>query len=485
MSVTITPILYFISACFDLFKNIVHLRKEIAFYAIVGVFHMSEPQKNLWESAKAILQENISPALFKTFIQDTEGVIIKDNILYVKTGSEYSRNLCNNRYSLISTNSVRSLNKSVENVVFVVPSEIDALMEAEKEASDSDAPTPNLKSFETFVVGKNNQFAHAATSSVAESPAKSFNPLLIYGKSGVGKTHLMQAISLRIAKIHPELKVLYVTSEEFTSDFIEAVRYSRDNNYQKKENFKNKYRHADVLLIDDIQFIAGKKETQEEFFNTFNTLTNANKQIVLTSDRHPHDIETLEQRILSRFDSGMIIDIQPPDYETRLAILQEKAVEMLLDIDNDSLSYIAEVYTSGDVRQLEGVLKKISFTAQLSNRNIDLAFTQQTLGIEHPAPVSSNVTIAKIKQVVSTYFNISMLDLESQQRKHTVAFPRHVAIYLTKKLLGWELKKISDEFGGRNHSTIINSLSVIEKAIATDPQKKDIIDKVEDMIVNG
>ena len=446
---------------------------------------MSEPQKNLWESAKAVLQENISPALFKTFIQDTEGVIIKNNVLYVKTSSEYSRNLCNNRYSLISTNSVRTLNKAVENVVFVMPSEIEDLMEAEKETSENDSVVSNSKSFETFVVGKNSQFAHAAASSVAESPAQSFNPLLIYGQSGVGKTHLMQAIAQRIAKIHPEFKVLYVTSEEFTSDFIEAVRYNRDSNYQKKENFKNKYRHVDILLIDDIQFIAGKKETQEEFFNTFNVLANANKQIVLTSDKDPHYIETLEKRIVSRLDSGLICDIQPPDYETRLAILQEKSVEMMLDIDNDSLSFIAEMYTSGDVRQLEGILKKISFTAQLSNRNIDLAFTQQTLGIENPAPVSDSVSIAKIKQVVSTYFNISMLDLESQQRKHTVAFPRHVAIYLTKKLLGWDLKKISDEFGGRNHSTIINSFKVIETAIATDPQKKDIIDKVEDMIVNG
>lgn len=448
-------------------------------------FIMGEPQKNLWESAKAMLQENISPALFKTFIQDTEGILQLENTLYIKTSNDYSRNFCNKQYSVISLNAVRLINKSINNVVFVVQSEADALIESQKVSAENESLPVNLKTFETFVVGKNSQFAHAAASLVADTPSESYNPLFIYGKSGVGKTHLMQAICNRVAKIHPDLKVLYVTSEEFTSDFVEAVRYSRDNSYQKKEHFKNKYRAVDMLLIDDIQFIAGKKETQEEFFNTFNTLISANKQIVLTSDRHPHDIETLEKRIQSRFDNGLICDIQPPDYETRLAILQEKSVEMMLDVDNDSLSFIAEVYTDGDVRQLEGILKKISFTAQLSNRSIDLAFTQQTLGIEPSKVSAANVTISKIKQTVSNYFNISMLDLESQQRKHTIAFPRHLAIYLTKKLLGWELKKISEEFGGRNHSTIINSINVIEKAIANDPQKKDIIDKVEDMVVNS
>ncbi len=454
----------------------------------IGNHKMSEPQKNLWESAKTVIKGEIAPPLFKAFLSETEGALLKDNTLYVKSPNEYTRNLCNNGYAVISLNSVRSINKSITNVVFMVQSEIDQLLEAEKITEDVVEPviTNNLKTFETFVVGKNSQFAHAAASSVADAPSKSYNPLFIYGKSGVGKTHLMQAICARVASVHPTLKVLYVTSEEFTSDFVEAVRFNKDNNYQKKDNFKNKYRSVDMLLIDDIQFIAGKKETQEEFFNTFNTLTQANKQIVLTSDRHPNSIETLEKRIQSRFENGLICDIQPPDYETRLAILQEKSVEMMMDIDYDSLSFIAEYYTSGDVRQLEGVLKKLSFTAQLSNCSIDLQFTHQILGIEEYVPAtSSSVSISKIKQVVSNYFNISMLDLESQQRKHTVAFPRHVAIYLTKKLLGWELKKISEEFGGRNHSTIINSLNVVEKALATDPQKKDIIDKVEDMIING
>lgn len=454
----------------------------------IGNHKMSEPQKNLWESAKTVIKGEIAPPLFKAFLSETEGALLKDNTLYIKSPNEYTRNLCNNGYAVISLNSVRSINKSITNVVFMVQSEIDQLLEAEKIAEDVVEPviTNNLKTFETFVVGKNSQFAHAAASSVADAPSKSYNPLFIYGKSGVGKTHLMQAICARVASVHPTLKVLYVTSEEFTSDFVEAVRFNKDNNYQKKDNFKNKYRSVDMLLIDDIQFIAGKKETQEEFFNTFNTLTQANKQIVLTSDRHPNSIETLEKRIQSRFENGLICDIQPPDYETRLAILQEKSVEMMMDIDYDSLSFIAEYYTSGDVRQLEGVLKKLSFTAQLSNCSIDLQFTHQILGIEEYVPAtSSSVSISKIKQVVSNYFNISMLDLESQQRKHTVAFPRHVAIYLTKKLLGWELKKISEEFGGRNHSTIINSLNVVEKALATDPQKKDIIDKVEDMIING
>ena len=448
---------------------------------------MSEPQKNLWETAKIALKSVVAPVMFRAFISETEGALLVQDTLYVKANNEYTRNLCNNTFGDVSISAVRSINRSIENVVFMVQSEIDALIAAQKTTKEEAEPVvaTNLKTFETFVVGKNSQFAHAAASAVAEAPSQSFNPLFIYGKSGVGKTHLMQAICARVNDVHPELKVLYVTSEEFTSDFVEAVRFNKDNNFQKKDNFKNKYRSVDILLIDDIQFIAGKKETQEEFFNTFNTLTGANKQIVITSDRHPHEIETLEKRIQSRFDNGLICDIQPPDYETRLAILQEKSIEMLMDIDNDSLSFIAEYYTEGDVRQLEGILKKLSFTAQLSNCTIDIQFTHQILGIEEYVPTTTNVTISKIKQTISNYFNISLLDLESQQRKHTVAFPRHVAIYMTKKLLGWELKKISEEFGGRNHSTIINSLNVVEKALATDPQKRDIIDKVEDMIING
>ncbi len=442
---------------------------------------------NLWESAKKLLKGIVAPALFKAFVSETEGAILQDDTLYIKAKNEYTRNLCNNTYALVSLNSVRSIDRSIENVIFMIQSEIDTMLSSQKPAAGdtSLSASGNLKTFDTFVVGKNSQFAHAAAASVAESPSKSYNPLFIYGKSGVGKTHLMQAICSRVSLNDPNFKVLYVTSEEFTNDFVEAIRYNKDNNFQKKDNFKNKYRSIDMLLIDDIQFIAGKKETQEEFFNTFNTLTQANKQIVITSDRHPHEIETLEKRIQSRFDNGLICDIQPPDYETRLAILHKKSDEMKMDIDSDALSFIAEHYTEGDVRQLEGVLKKLSFTSQLSNSRVDMQFTYQILGIEKSVPVTSTVSISKIKQVISKYFNISLLDLESQQRKHTVAFPRHVAIYLTKKLLGWELKKISEEFGGRNHSTIINSLNVIEKAIATDPQKKDIVDKVEDMIING
>ena len=446
---------------------------------------MNEQYKLLWESAQSILEKNLSPAIYSTFLQKSEAIMLSDNTLYVKVLNDFNRNYCTNNLSVISLNSVRSINKTIENVVFVTPAEAPAILAASEQKQEDLPADTHTKTFESFVVGNNNRFAHAAALSVAEAPSKSYNPLFIYGNSGVGKTHLMQAIFSKVKELHPSMNVLYVTAEEFTSDFVEAVRFNRDGDYRKNEHFKNKYRTVDMLLVDDIQFIAGKKETQEEFFNTFNVLKQASKQLVLTSDRHPREIQTLEKRIRSRFENGLICDIQPPDYETRLAILQEKATEMMISIDYNSLSLIAETYTSGDVRELEGILKKLSFTAQLSDKDIDVNFTHQCLGLEYNAPVSSNVTITKIKQTISDYFHIKQFDLESQQRKRTVAFPRQVAIYLAKKLLGWELVKISEEFGGRNHSTIIYSISQIEKIIATDPQKKLIVEEVEDLITKG
>ena len=444
----------------------------------IGNHKMSEPQKNLWESAKTVIKGEIAPPLFKAFLSETEGALLKDNTLYVKSPNEYTRNLCNNGYAVISLNSVRSINKSITNVVFMVQSEIDQLLEAEKITEDVVEPviTNNLKTFETFVVGKNSQFAHAAASSVADAPSKSYNPLFIYGKSGVGKTHLMQAICARVASVHPTLKVLYVTSEEFTSDFVEAVRFNKDNNYQKKDNFKNKYRSVDMLLIDDIQFIAGKKETQEEFFNTFNTLLQKNKQIVVTLDRPPREVKTLDNRIRSRLESGLFADITTPDYETRVGIVQKKAEGMGIEISEDLIHYIAE-NIKVNIRQLEGVVKKLKAFITLQNRVPTIStvqgFIKDVINDTKPEPIK----IEKIIEEVSKTYNVSEEEILSNKRTAPLVLARQVAMYISRKTTDLSFKQIGECFG-KDHTTVLSNVNKVETFLIDKPYQKELVDDI-------
>ena len=316
--------------------------------------------------------------------------------------------------------------------------------------------TANLNpryTFDTFVVGANNNLAHAAALAVAESPGEVYNPLFIYGGVGLGKTHLMHSIAHFILKNNSDAKILYVTSEKFTNELIDAIR--NKNNITTTE-FREKYRNNDVLLIDDIQFIIGKESTQEEFFHTFNTLYESKRQIIISSDKPPKDIETLEERLRSRFEWGLTVDIQSPDYETRMAILRKKEDLEGYNIDNEVIKYIATNIKS-NIRELEGALTKIVALSKLDhNKEITIALAEEALKDIISPNSERKITPELIIQVVADHFGITPLDISSQKRNKEVAFPRQIVMYLCQNMTGASLQEIGKYLGGRDHTTIIH-----------------------------
>jgi len=321
----------------------------------------------------------------------------------------------------------------------------------------------NLKySFDTFVIGSSNRFAHAAALAVAEAPAQAYNPLFIYGGTGLGKTHLLQAVAGYVSQHSPRLSARYVTSETLTNDFINSIREKRI------EAFKQRYRHYDVLLVDDIQFLEHKERIQEEFFHTFNTLYEAGRQIILSSDRPPRDIATLEERLRSRFEWGLIVDIQPPDLETRIAILRKKvALDGIHVPDAQILTFIAG-RVSTNIRELEGALTRVVAFSSLTGRPLTVELAQEVLEDVFPQGDPPEISIDRIQEVVSQRFGISMQELLGQRRSRSVVYPRHVAMYLCRELTDSSLPKIGERFGGRDHTTVINATSNITKLIRED-----------------
>ena len=315
--------------------------------------------------------------------------------------------------------------------------------------------------FDSFVIGNSNRFAHAASLAVAESPAKAYNPLFIYGGVGLGKTHLMHAIGHYILQNNPNSKVVYVSSEKFTNELINSIKDD------KNEEFRQKYRNVDILLIDDIQFIGGKERTQEEFFHTFNALHDANKQIILSSDRPPKEIPTLEDRLRSRFEWGLIADIQIPDFETRMAILKKKAEVENLNVPNEVMVYIATKIKS-NIRELEGALIRIVAYSSLTNRQITVELATEALKDIISKKQGKNITISIIQDIVSSYFDLRVEELKSQRRTRNVSNPRQIAMYLSRKLTDMSLPKIGEEFGGRDHSTVIHAYEKISDNLKTD-----------------
>ncbi|MDO4939612.1 MAG: chromosomal replication initiator protein DnaA [Lachnospiraceae bacterium] len=320
--------------------------------------------------------------------------------------------------------------------------------------------------FDSFVVGNSNNFAHAASLAVAESPGEiDYNPLFIYGGVGLGKTHLMQAIAHFILEKDPSKKVLYVTSENFTNEIVDAIRK------MNTQQFREKYRYNDVLLIDDIQFIIGKESTQEEFFNTFNDMYQNKKQIVISSDRPPKDFENLEERIKSRFSWGLQADIQSPDYETRLAILRKKEETDGISLDNEVIKYIAEVIDT-NIRELEGALNKIRMMAKLENKKIDVEFAKEVLKDTLSPNLKKTITPEYILDVVSDHFSTNKLDIVSSKKTKELVYPRQIAMYLMKKLTNYSLDYIGNILGGKDHSTIIYGIKKITAEIEENEELK-------------
>ncbi len=323
--------------------------------------------------------------------------------------------------------------------------------------------------FDSFVVGNSNRFAHAAAMAVAERPSKTYNPLFIYGGSGLGKTHLMHAIGQSVLDKNPALRVVYVSTESFTNEFISLVRTG------KAYAFKNRYRNADIFLIDDIQFLTGKEGTQEEFFHTFNTLHEAGKQIVISSDRPPKEIEMLEERLRSRFEWGLITDIQAPDVETRCAILQRKAYMDNVFVPDDVIFFIADKIIS-NIRELEGALNKVVHYATLNNiNNLEVSHAKDALKGILPEENKAPVTIEFIQKQVADYFQISVGDLKSKKRDRYIAYPRQIAMFLCRDLLDMPLAKIGTDFGNRDHTTVIHACDKINSSLSSDKELENTI----------
>ena len=325
--------------------------------------------------------------------------------------------------------------------------------------------------FETFVIGASNRFAHAAALAVSEAPAKAYNPLFIYGESGLGKTHLLHAIGAYAKELYPNVRVRYVSSEEFTNDFINSIRDDKSNSFQKR------YRDLDILLVDDIQFLENKERTQEEFFHTFNTLYNANKQIVISSDRPPKQLTTLEDRLRSRFEWGLITDIQPPELETRIAILRKKAAQERLNAPDDVLEYIAsKIFTN--IRELEGALIRVTAFASLNRQPVDMALAEIVLKDLIPNDASPSVNAASIMAQTAAYFSLTVDDLCGTSRSRVLVNARQIAMYLCRELTELSLPKIGQAFGGRDHTTVMHADRKIRELMA---ERRSIYNQVNEL----
>ncbi|MCY1714687.1 chromosomal replication initiator protein DnaA [Caproiciproducens galactitolivorans] len=349
--------------------------------------------------------------------------------------------------------------------------------EAGNEKQNDETPAINDDyefTFDTYIVGPSNKFAHAASMAVASKPATLYNPLFIYGNSGLGKTHLLYAICNEISRTHPEMDIVYIKGDDFTNELIEAIRRGTT------AEFHNRYRKADVFLVDDIQFIAGKDSTQEEFFHTFNTLYEAKKQIVLTSDRPPKDIATLEERLLTRFEWGLTADIQPPDFETRIAIIKRKAELLEIDISDNVAEYIAN-RLKNNIRQLEGAVKKMKAYNLLAGESPSITTAQAAISDiinnDQPTPL----TVEKIIDEVARTFGTSSEDIRSAKRSANISSARQVSMYVVREITQLPMTSIGEEFGGRDHSTVVYAIQQVEKGISKDPKTKAT---VEDIIKN-
>ncbi len=324
--------------------------------------------------------------------------------------------------------------------------------------------------FDSFVIGASNRFAHAAALAVSESPAKAYNPLFIYGGVGLGKTHLMHAIGQNVLHKMPKAKVLYMSSEEFTNQLINAIQT------RSTQKFREKYRHVDILLIDDIQFIAGKESTQEEFFHTFNALYDAHKQIVVTSDRPPKEIQSLEERLISRFAWGLVTDIQPPDFETRIAIIKKKSEKETITLPENVFFFLADKVKT-NIRELEGALIRVVAYSKLAGKDVSVELAKEVLK-DMITEGEKNITIDMIQKKVSEYFDIKLSDMRAKKRSKAIAYPRQVAMYLARQLTDFSLPEIGDQFGGRDHTTVIHACDKIETEMKNRPGLKVTVDKL-------
>ncbi len=430
--------------------------------------------ESTWKQTKQLLENSVSSIDYSTWIEPTMAVKIDGHDLILMAENDYAKEQLESKYLRLMKNAFRQ----VSNQDFDISIVTEEICKNSHVQTDNTPLDPNLNPkyvFETFVVGNSNRMAHAASLAVAEAPAKAYNPLFLYGNVGLGKTHLMHSIAHYILAKNPSAKVLYVTSETFTNELINSI----SNN--KNEEFRNKYRNIDVLLIDDIQFIAQKERTQEEFFHTFNALHGSQKQIILSSDRPPREIKTLEDRLRSRFEGGLIADIQSPDLETRIAILRNKAKSEHCIVSDSVLAYIARCIET-NIRELEGALTRISAYSQLTNREITVELAEEALKDIYGDQNQKQITTDFIMDVVCNYYQISSADIRGNKKPKNIAYPRQIAMYLCRKHLDLALSKIGEDFGGRDHTTVLHACNKIEKDMEKEPDLQKTILELEKRI---
>ncbi len=454
---------------------------------------MDQRLSGIWQDTLNLLQNEVTELAFNTWFKSISPVSIDDSTLILGVPDNFIKGMVESKYMPLIRNAVKQAANIEYDIRMTIPSEEKFTASSGAPASASSAQKVGSSSggrrfgddtkfylnekytFETFVVGNNNRLAHAASVAVAESPAESYNPLFIYGGVGLGKTHLMHAIAHYSIEHNPSLKILYVSSEKFTNELVSAIKTNTN------EDFRRKYRSMDILLIDDVQFIGGKVGIQEEFFHTFNSLYESKKQIILSSDKSPKEISTLEERLRSRFEWGLQADIQPPDFETRVAILSKRAEMERLNIPDDVLVLIAEKFVS-NIRELEGAIKKIMAYSGLTKREITSELAAEALKDMLSPGSSSIVSSTIVIDMVARHFDLRPEEFRAKNRSRDISYPRQIAMYLCRELVDLSLPKIGDEFE-RDHTTVLHAINKIKGDMSTHPEMKSTVSRIKKMIL--
>ena len=449
---------------------------------------------SVWVKAQDIIKKELSnDQTYNIWFVPIKCVSLKADEIVLEVPNKFFKGWLLDKYMSLLASSIHKASGKALKIEFVLsePGDEEVLAKSKKDESKKDVKPfwpfsrqaqdssreislQSRYTFESFVVGPSNRFAHAASLAVSDSPAKAYNPLFIYGGVGLGKTHLMHAIGQRVAQKSPKTKVLYISSEEFTNQLISAIQN------RTTVKFREKYRNVDILLIDDVHFIAGKESTQEEFFHTFNALYDAHKQIVVSSDRPPKEIRALEERLVSRFEWGLVTDIQPPDFETRVAILKKKSEKETIALPEDVFYFLGEKIKT-NIRELEGALIRVVAYAKLVGKEVSLDLVKEVLK-DMIIEGEKKITIDLIQKKVSDYFNIKMSDMRAKKRSRAIAYPRQIAMYIARQLTDYSLPEIGEHFGGRDHTTVMHACNKIEKDLKFKEGVKNLIDRLIESI---
>ncbi len=423
---------------------------------------------DVWEKVKSLMESSMTAVSIETWFGEVEAVALEDTRLVLCVPTDFTRNIIRTRFQPDVEKALKEL--------FSFDVDVALLLPEEREAYTRQAPSLSVGNngadrytFERFVVGSTNRFAYTAAKKVSEQPGDAYNPLFIYGQSGLGKTHLLHAIANRVHQDNPGYRIMYVQSEDFVNEFIDHLRHGKD-----MQGFRDKYRLVDLFLMDDVQFIAGKDSSEEELFHTFNTLYEQKKQIVFTSDRPPHEMLRLEQRLRTRFEQGLSVDIQPPDYETRVALLKNKSLEQGISLPEPVLSYVAENITS-NVRQIEGVVNKIMAFQELMGAQVDIETTIRAVRDILKAKENFLPSADTIIQEVARFYELDASAIRGQGQNKEISTARNVAMYIIREMTQLSLAEIGQQFGGRHHSTVLNSINRVEKNMKEQPEMTEII----------